>query len=322
MAQASAGAIVLPIMQTIFIPSTNETFLLPENIYEFTGDQWPILVKLYLLLDTKAITYDEFKNGLITQLLGIKKTYAYEKLTPDLAKLKIHENMSSIEDMIDTLFEVVDDTGKETRHISILSSKQYYPFIKVGRKKLYGPGDAMNDATWYEYRTACYLYEQFLNSKEEKDLNMLFAFLYRPGKWPYFIRKRQKSYNGIRRSEITSTTNPVYLENRAKLVSNLPFELRYSAIIYIAGTLDYLRNGEPEINGRPLKLEKLYDDDKVNDESIGLTGLLYTMAETGIFGDINQVDAQNLYMILARMYQVVLYVEEQKRENKPKNKDE
>ena len=48
------------------------------------------------------------------------------------------------------------------------------------------------------------------------------------------------------------------------------------------------------------------DSEDVSDGNVGLIGLLYSIAETGVFGTIEQTDNQNIWDIMVRVYQVVM----------------
>jgi hypothetical protein len=72
----------------------------------------------------------------------------------------------------------------------------------------------------------------------------------------------------------------------------------------------FLKEGEIEINGKPISLSILYEthplDEKIDSEfsaDIGLTGIIYQLAESNLFGDVKTTRKEGLYDIMLRLYQ-------------------
>ena len=76
----------------------------------------------------------------------------------------------------------------------------------------------------------------------------------------------------------------------------------------------------PEVDGIELDLSKLYTkgSSDTSKTDVGMVGLLYSLAETAVFGSIEQTDNSNLWDIMIRLYQVVMQMQEIEEINKKK----
>ena len=81
--------------------------------------------------------------------------------------------------------------------------------------------------------------------------------------------------------------------------------IRYGIFIFWAGCEDYLVTGRPVIDGNEIDLSILYEKsgNGSSEGSLGLVGLLYSLAESKVFGSIQETDNQNLYDVMAKLYQ-------------------
>jgi len=303
-----------------------------------TGKQRIALVTAILLFKAGTINFTALKQILLKDFLNIKTSNTFRYLTPKSQQLKAAENFNRLADCLDSLFSrspVASDTphGSSPDEPSQLTinleiPNQFLPVIPFNHQskiinlklKYYGPATAFADLSFFEFRMASYYYSQFIEKQNEQDLDRLIALLYRPAKSFWFIRKRLKNCDGIKRENIDSHTNPNRLEARAKRVSRLPFAVKYTILLYVAGSFSFIRSGKPEIDGKEIDLERLYKNEP-DGESIGMSGLLFSMAESGIFGNIDDTDKQNIYTILARMYQLMLISEETERKFKKNAED-
>ncbi len=335
-------------MHTFTIYQTGQTFTFPSEQDEMNGKQRIALVTGLLLYNMEVLTFAGLKKFLLKNFLNVKTSLVYKHLSTQSDKLRAAENFNRLADCLDSLFQpTVGADAVRVDNInpsfSLESPKQFLPVISLARvsrvnllarmpqvyiarlwrvNKFYGPESGFSDLTFYEFRTASYYYAQYVEKKKEEDLDRLIALLYRPGKKFWFIKKRRSDCNGIRRRPISAETNPSILEKRARRLSKLPFPVKYTILLYCAGCFAFIRSGRPEIDGKEITLERLFKDEPEN-ESIGMSGLLFSIAESGIFGNIRETDQQNIYTILARMYQLMLQEEDLKRKykNHAQNKD-
>jgi len=306
-------------MHTFTIHQTGQTFLFPSNQDEMNGKQRIVLITGLLLYNMDKLSYSDLKKFLLKNYLNVKTSLSYKHFSTNADKLKAAENFNRLADYLDSLFHGLSPDRPSQPTINLESPKQFLPVISVARlwrvTKYYGPESGFADLTFYEFRTASYFFAQYIQNNKEADLDRLIATLYRPGKKFWHFKKHRPDCNGIRRIPISAETNPSCLEKRALRLSKLPFSVKYTILLYCSGCFAFIRTGCPEIDGKEINLERLYVNEP-DGESIGMSGLLFSIAESGIFGSIKETDQQNIYTILARMYQLMLQDEEMKRKLK------
>ena len=88
--------------------------------------------------------------------------------------------------------------------------------------------------------------------------------------------------------------------------------IRYGIFLYWSGCEEFLATGQPVIDGTKIDLSILFSKtpDQGNSNGIGLVGLLYTLSEGKVFGDIRQTDDQNLFDVLVKLYQDTIKMQE------------
>ena len=284
-------------MHTIELYKNKEQILFAECIEELTPKQASAFFDLVLQFKLGIITPEVFKIKLTIKLLALKYNWKYEAMTDD-AKESVNSNLARISELVDSFFEVKEVDGRPCKVLRLSFIKNIFP--KLG--KYYGPSDALTDITFREYRDAYDHYRTYGKTNNEESLNKLIAVLWRKKRFTHWLLKLLPNYNGI----VARKYNPAKINTRAKKIGRLPFSTRFGIKCFIDGCFDFLQSGSPEINGSEINFSKLYSSGDGASDGLGLVGILYTVAETGIFGNAETVDNQNLYDIMAMMYQAVM----------------
>jgi len=324
------------------IPATGYKKEYASKVSELTPDEYIFYIDLVIQLRMNLIDLAEFKTQLILKLVNVSSNIHYEKLlvkasqsdeykaVVDHINANIHLLMDSIngffeEKEVDIPGEYEDETGilkKEKRVVPIVNfTKQLQPIIKVPflkyfKRKLYGPTDQMGKCTFYELRTAHNHFVEYANHNENSmALSKLIATLYRPKKLFLFIRKHLPKYNGDIRSSITSKTNSIYLEKRAKKINKLDVKYQFGVFQFFRNMEEFLRYGKITIGENQIELKILYESDPdivSTGPDIGMSSILFNVAETGTLGSVDQVDNSNMWDIIVLLYWSVKNANDQK----------
>lgn len=310
------------VMHTLEIPDINYSESFPSKITELSPKQFLYFIELFLQWKSDIINIDEFKTLLLLKLINIKYTARYDRMrrmydkSPEIRDVKdmIDSNIHLLAQQIDSFFtEKILEDGQIEREIDMYFIKNMLPvirvpFLKIFRRKYYGPGDALKNISWYEYRTAHSLYMSYLETKDDDTLCRIAAILYRPKKSFLFIRKWMSNFSGDVRIKISSQSNSIWADKRARRIQKASINNRVGILLFFRNCEEYIRYGKPRIDGQEIDLSIIYEgspDHVSTGPDLGNTGILFTMAESGVFGTIEQVDGQYLYDILSRLYQVV-----------------
>ena len=134
-----------------------------------------------------------------------------------------------------------------------------------------------------------------------------------------WLRKRLPNYDGQIRIKFSPKSNPLSLEKRIKKMKLCSYAQLYYVFLFFKACEEFLLHGRPTIDGKEINLSVLYEGAKGGtDDGIGLMGILFTLAETNVFGDIDKTADTGLYDVLSRLYQVTL---QYKNINKPTKND-
>lgn len=295
-------------MHTYEIPEAFLTGNYASSIEELNQEEYIYFIGQMLEMEKGMIDNDLFKYNLLLKIAQIKLSRKFKKQlkkkdTEGLAKL---DHLLKLASKLDSFFITEMKDNQEVKVLDIVSVKCLINKVL----KYYGPEDMMQHSNFFEYRTAHGYFREFINDNDETALNKLVATLYRPKKKFLFIRRKLKNFSSDLRQELTSDTNPLRLEKRAMKIGKLPFPVKYGILLFFYSIEKQMRSGKLIIDGNECDMNILYEghEDAENEKypGIGLPGLLFTMAETKVFGNVKETDSQCMWDIIARIYQVAV----------------
>jgi hypothetical protein len=304
-------------MHTLEIPDKKETYLMASEMGELNGAQYLAFCKTLFLLENGKITHEAAELALVIAFAEVRFGWRYALMSrrrKELAQL----GLLHLTPLVKSVFE--ERSGDDGAKVLIPSLS----FIdnKIPRfRGLTGPGDALQNCTFYEYKEAYAAWYQYQNTQDPAFLDEMIAILYRPAKPFLILQKRQKTYSGDPRIPLSVKSNPLQLQRRVRRVAKWPAWVKYGIWLWFTACMQYLRTGKPVIDGLEIDLSILYQGDEGGNPGIGLTGVLYSLAETGVFGGLRETGDSNLYDVLARLYQVKLQMDELKEKSKSKSHD-
>lgn len=290
-------------MNRIEIPEKNITMNIPSEVEEMSPGQFTAFLDLVLQHTSGKITIDDFKIKLIIHLLGVRLGVR-DRFLPEEERNEAMAEIYRLSSLCESFFEDIEVEGQKTKSFRLYFTRNFFPVI-LGR--YHGPKDALQDVTFCEYRSAYSYYTSYGRSRDEHDLNRMIAVLYRPRKRFLWLRRRLASFDGQERIPFLSRSNPEMIEKRAAQIARLPMSVRYGIFLYFSGCSRFLSTGPIMIDGREIDLSIIYDKASGESDSpdLGLVGVLYNLAESKVFGSIEQTDNQNIYDIMIRLYQVI-----------------
>lgn len=282
-------------MHTIEIPEKNLMLQFPESATEFTAPQLLAFAELVLGYQTNSIDYRTLKTHMVYRFLNLSRT---ADLTKD-ENAQIAENIYIISQLIDGYFTTGRQHGKEVTQIKMDFYVQLLPHISVGNQKFYGPTDALFNTVYGEYLQLTTLLHDFTESGDEAVLNQLIATIYRPKKQNFDEIKHLPDFDG----DIRTKFNPHQTESYADTLAKLPYTTKYAIFLFVASCQHFIANNSalPIGGGNTIDLTILFQKDATPNKpnSLGMVGTLYSLAETKVFGDADQVAQKGTYDVLA-----------------------
>lgn len=281
-------------MNTLDIPAANLHLEYAEHMDELTPDQFAEYCRLFIDMKAGKITPTDFFTLMAVKLLDIRIPAGYKHYGPG-TKDQIHDNLRQVTDTLTWLLTERETEEQIFLEPNITFARNLVPTIG----KYTGPADALQDITLGAFRDAIGHAQTFAMTGEESDLDRLCATLYREEKH----QDVEETTGAIRQPY-----NPAQAEQQAAHFEKVPLHIKYGVYLMFNAALNFLRTGTVTIEGRQISFSVLWEGDPppTDHPGIGMAGVLFSLAETGVFGTIREVEQVNLYEGLARLYQVVI----------------
>lgn len=291
-------------MHTIEIPEANIKRYIPSDLSECDVKQYIDMCELIFRMMCGMITYEELKIHAVYKLLDMKPAKANNQ-TDSEGETDKHLNLVFLSELIDEFFDHSSD-GQKTIKLNFIHNP--IPFFKPLLKNYYGPSDSFLNVGFGEYTDALRLFYEFNATHDVELLYHIAAILYRPKKSFHFIKKRLNNYDGDIREEY----NPSFIEKRAKTFKYAPYGFIYGVYLYFASFQKFISSAQVPWAGKILDLSILFSPDTSDDivdigkDDIGMDAVMFTMAESGVFGNKKELDNTSVWMVLVRMYDIRL----------------
>ncbi len=293
-------------MHKFEIPQLKVQMEVPSEISELSQEDYLVFVELFLLLKSGELSLKEFRLVWLNHFYNLQTI----KKLPRAKRDDIYATVYKISELFDSF--LIIDQEKNSFELQMYCIKNLIPFFELNGIRYYGPQDALTDFTFFEYIDAHQAYADFISLQDLDSLTRLVAILYRPEIENFDVVSTSDSYDGQRRVKF----NPHAVDHRMKLISELPFPVMYGIFQFYHSCEIFLKEGEFPMNGSSIKLKLLYSQSGVPSDDTGLVGILYTLSESGVFGNARETSETNLYDVMVRLYQLMQLFKNQEKSNK------
>ena len=100
-------------------------------------------------------------------------------------------------------------------------------------------------------------------------------------------------------------------------IGRIPFAIKYGIFLYFSGCSNFLSTGTIIVEGKEIDLSVLYERGDSSDYAdIGLAGILFSLAESKVFGGVEETDRQQVWDVMLRLYQVVTQMKDAESKSK------
>jgi hypothetical protein len=296
-------------MNTIDIPERDIHVEFPSNWDELTNDEFAFVIQTWIKLMDGLINVDEFNLIILYNLLGIKRSPFQDWKDKRLSRQQLEDKFANIWQLTETLHWLIRLEETESGPVGMLNwsgIENRIPTIETEWATLEGPSDCFLNITFAEYRAAWKHFEAYTRSQKHTDIDHLVAILYRPERGNYKELQHQPDFDGQTREPF----NPHITSHYAELIVNIPFWQKYIVYVWFGNCDRFIKEEELELDGKPFTFAPLFkkqrtdDSDEVeilDENDLGLTGLLYLMAESKLFGSIVETDKTGYIDILTAL---------------------
>lgn len=292
-------------MHTIELHNGNH-LKLPESIAEFDKDQYLDFCKLMVEFTKGHISYGSFRIRLLYALLDMVPSN--KVLSADEQDMR-NENVYRLSELIDYYFEDEHVEGEIVKNIRFEMVSNLIDRFELNGTFYYGPADALQNVVFDEILEANKHLHEYINSKSDESLDRLVATFYRPKK-KETEENIFRNYDGDLREEFVGSN----VERRANKLKGLPVHIKYGIYVFYVSCQKFITTASNlEVDGQTVDLSVLFRQNDSGNKGIGMPGLLFSLAETGVFGDIKKTSQEKYWNVLLRLYQNHLTMQELKR---------
>lgn len=288
-------------MNSLSIPERSIDIEIPAHWDEMNDGQRRYCLTQAVFASLGIITPTEAKVRCLYYLLEIKRDHqsiAKERMWPAERVMEKNSRIFLLcEELITFLFRKNDKDQMEINYDTIMN---HFPEVKAGKKKLFGPGHLLADITFGEFRAALEEMGEYFETREQESLSRMIACLYRPERAEYETLCKAEDFDGMRREPF----NRARIEENAVYASKLPAVIRMAILLWFTYTIDYIQKEDLVLGGREVNFSLIFTGGEGSGQrdNSGWTGVLYTIAEKGTFGNIQATDRAGLLDLLLYMY--------------------
>lgn len=275
-------------MRQVEFPEIKLSFNVPENLAECSTKEYLAISYLAMQYLGATINFEEFKIHAITTLMNMKVSKKFKD------NEDVNANIYYLSQLIDGYFyEKVDEKDKKKKKLLDLNFLQIkIPFVKTTYKKYHAPTNTLFELTYGEFADASRVFEDFHASGDVFNLYLLASILYR------------------QRSPFTKKIKPykaAAIEKQAKHFQKyVSLSFVYGVYLQFLAFKQYIPVAKIPWSGQTLNFEILFEGDADDTEKtipgIGVDSMVFSLAESGVFGSTENVRTANFLEIMIHLY--------------------
>lgn len=290
-------------MNSLLIPDKNISVEYPSYWDELRGKNDALRIgEIMFLVFTKQIEPLGGKKLAIDYFLNRKNDV--KKPVAGASAWDYWANESRLAETMDWLFEersIKAEDGEVIQfEINPKLTRQHIPKIRFGLKVFYGPGDILSDLSFIEFKECMTCIEQFVSTGEIEWLDKLAAVMYSPRVSFWRIRK----FLGWNKDRLRQRFSFSRLDRSTKILSHASAGFRFWCFLLFVGCMNYIREEPVSIDGKEYSLSCMFGGGGHGKDDTGLTGVMFSMAESGVFGNLEETSHANYYDVALRLYQI------------------
>jgi hypothetical protein len=296
-------------MNRVDIPERDISVEFPSCWEELTDLQFAFVMQNWLKVIDGKINLHELKIIVLYNFLGIKRSPFNNWKDKRLSREQLEDKFANIWQLTETLewlFSYADTAESKTVELSYIEITNRIPELETAWEVPFvGPASGLLDITFAEYCTAWQHYENYINNRADAELDYLVATLYRPERDNYNLLKFTPAFDGNRREPF----NPNLTQHYAELLTEVPFWQKYVILLWFLNCDRLIKEGELILAGKPISFAPIFrvpgnnteEVETLDENDLGLTGLLFAVAESKLFGGPDQVNQTGYIDVLTAL---------------------
>lgn len=280
---------------SVYIPATNKKYYIPKDLSACDTRQYIEMAALILQYQCNGISFPEFRIHGLYKLLNMRSG------GNGIGDTEKFANIYRTSLLLESFFDKGED-GKHTIKLDFINNP--VPSFRGMFRSFYGPADEFNNVTFGEYVDGLGHFIDFNQTGELQYLYNLLAVFYRPKKSFIGISRLRNKFDG----DLREAYVPANVEGRARAFRHQAIGVVFGFYLLFASFQKYMTSCTLYIEGREIDMSLLFEDNTPQKDSglpgTGMKGVIYSFAESGVFGPLDQVRRTPLWEALLRMYDI------------------
>jgi hypothetical protein len=264
-------------MHELLNTRTKKTIRIPECVEELTPDHYAHMLKLaakylYCAQPNPLV----FKTQLFAHITKLKMSFAFRFVDAE-TEAAVWSALTDKINLLDSFFDIdTDDDGHTTHTLQISTTRNMLPRYK----SWHGPSDLINDITFKQFRNCLNALKMLQN--------------------PDITNAEMHRYS-------TDIFKSLYHSPKKK-PERIPPHLLIHTNAWFSYWYQLITTTPLNINGEDIDFSILWKNDKKNEpesaDKSGWLGILYSVAESGVFGKTADADNEKLFRVLLYLYKI------------------
>lgn len=273
-------------MHEIKVMELNKRFFIPEDLSECNREQYLNMSKLICMFQTQEITFNQFRVLALYSLMGI----AFEKNKLENIQEEKWENIYMTSQILDTFFDIDDNDQK---HLKLnFTGQNPVKTVKYKMMTFIGPKDGFKDMTWKQFIEAIGELQSFSDDGKVEHLVNIFAMFY--------LRPNEK-------------IDKIDLDKRTNFFRFLDIRYIYAFFLLFSSFWKFIKSESIiKVDGREIDLRIMFEESGDSEDllpeltELGFRSTSFQLAESGVFGTYEELEKNNFWNVLLRMYDMTI----------------
>lgn len=280
-------------MNIIEIPELGITQEIPSCWDELSAAEVCFAMRLLWDLEHGRISPLEFHIRMLYKLLHIRRSWRttrWERLHPIESEQKNANIYMICLQLLDWLFVDTDEGMMPTFD----AVQNPLPIVRVGFRKLIGPGEGLKDLLLVEFRNALIARDEFMKTKNPEALDRMIAFLY---------RRRTPKANRAGRCVVSIRAETIGSDIR--IVSRLSPWQKQTILMWFSASIKFIQSAKISIAGEDIDMTEIFKNDESDNSktpNYTWTDVIYELAKEQALGTMDNIDIDGLYHIILIMW--------------------
>ena len=261
---------------------------IPERWDEFPAQIVRFIFEKYEQVMSGELTPEMLQVLTIYKLIGIRRERPSHLASRDAA---IIENVDAIRARLQFMFDYPEKS--DFPRLTFNSIQNPLPTIRVKNRTWFGPATLCQDLTFGEFRNGALALNMFFKTEDIGNLDECIAHIYRPGSMT--VNKAGRKVKPV---------NPGSFEDEIKAVHQIPSWQKNLIMLWFSSCIGFLQSGNIVLGGEDVDMKLLFSsgDDNSGGPAATWNDLLMQISKEGTLGNMEEVDAAPLMVVLLNMW--------------------